>query len=422
MVKMVPYEAFACRCGAGDVVLRESYKHETRGKLYYACPRSKEERVRLLVGSSGASTTPIYSPGSSSTPIYSPGSSTPPRYSLGASTPPSYSLGTSKNAECSNCKHLLDKITILEATVDMYMHPEQYTANSAALFHEVYNNMGKLNLEEYSSSSMEPEVIEIDALPVSGDRTTRSVSKLKRKGKQNEVPFHEIIDLDMDEDHKDLVFIDGKAESNKKMKGAVGVSLGSGSSSKSDSKKDVHVVPAHFPKGFTSGSNECSALQAHFDNKDLTTAIEASIPLLPDLVDMKKKKTPVDLAVQSASAYFNAMGQSNDEEIPEQNMSSSYTSFGSRYHFSNNFNTQVGSSTSTFPLLAMNTVNPLGVDTPTFRLHKLHMKNHLGLNDAYPPKNWAKKIQEEWKILEKDLRGAMFASTYGSPPIPISKQ
>ncbi|GKD00401.1 hypothetical protein Tco_1170675 [Tanacetum coccineum] len=137
MVKMVPYEAFACRCGAEDVVLRESYKHETRGKLYYACSRSKEERVRLLVGSSGASTTPIYSPGSS----------TPPCYSPGASTPPSYSLGTSKNAECSNCKHLLDKITILEATVDMYMHPEQYTANSAALFHEVYNNMGKLNLE-----------------------------------------------------------------------------------------------------------------------------------------------------------------------------------------------------------------------------------------------------------------------------------
>nr|GEV41420.1 reverse transcriptase domain-containing protein [Tanacetum cinerariifolium] len=38
---MVPYEAFVCRCGAGDVVLRESYKLETRSKLYYACPRSK---------------------------------------------------------------------------------------------------------------------------------------------------------------------------------------------------------------------------------------------------------------------------------------------------------------------------------------------------------------------------------------------
>ncbi|GJS29398.1 hypothetical protein Tco_0490018 [Tanacetum coccineum] len=133
---MVPYEAFACPCGAGDVVLRESYK-----------PKTHEERVRLLVGSPRASTTPIYSSGSSLTPIYSPGSSTPPRYSLGALTPQSYSPGTSRNAECSNCKHLLDKITVLEATVDMYMHPEQHTVNSAALFHEVYNNMGKLDLE-----------------------------------------------------------------------------------------------------------------------------------------------------------------------------------------------------------------------------------------------------------------------------------
>ncbi|GJW20025.1 retrovirus-related pol polyprotein from transposon TNT 1-94 [Tanacetum coccineum] len=122
----VPYEAFACLCGARDVVLRESYK-----------PKTREERVRLLVGS----------PGASMTLIYSPGSSTPPRYSPGASTPQSYSPGTSRNAECSNCKHLLDKITVLEATVDMYMHPEQHTVNSAALFHEVYNNMGKLDLE-----------------------------------------------------------------------------------------------------------------------------------------------------------------------------------------------------------------------------------------------------------------------------------
>ncbi|GJZ04113.1 hypothetical protein Tco_0537388 [Tanacetum coccineum] len=65
----------------------------------------------------------------SSTPIYSPGSSTSPRYSSGALTPQRYSLGTSRNAECSKCKHLLDKITVLEATVDMYMHPEQHPVN-----------------------------------------------------------------------------------------------------------------------------------------------------------------------------------------------------------------------------------------------------------------------------------------------------
>nr|GFA70419.1 hypothetical protein [Tanacetum cinerariifolium] len=155
------FNGFACPCGAGDVVLRESYKPKTRGKLYYACPRSKpledtfgckfflwkEKRVRLLVCSPEASTTPVYSPGSSSTSIYSPGSLTHPRYSPGVSTPQSYSMGILKNAECSNCKHLLDMITVLEATMDMYMHPEQHTVNSAALFHEVYSNMRKLDLE-----------------------------------------------------------------------------------------------------------------------------------------------------------------------------------------------------------------------------------------------------------------------------------
>nr|GEZ56963.1 hypothetical protein [Tanacetum cinerariifolium] len=150
MVKMVPYEAFACPCGAGDVVLRESYKLKTHGKIYYASPRSKsrentfgcdfllkEERVRLLVGSLGASTTPIYSPGSSSTLIYS----------LESSSTPISSPGTSRNVDSSNCKHLLDKIMVLEATVDMYMHPGQHTVNSAALFHKVYNNVRKLELE-----------------------------------------------------------------------------------------------------------------------------------------------------------------------------------------------------------------------------------------------------------------------------------
>nr|GEZ92722.1 hypothetical protein [Tanacetum cinerariifolium] len=107
----------------------------------------KEERLRLLISSLGASTTLIYSPGSSSTPIYSSESSTPPRYSPRASTPQSYSPRTLKNAECSNCKHLLGKITVLETTVKMYMHPEQHTVNSTTLFHEVYNNMGKLGLE-----------------------------------------------------------------------------------------------------------------------------------------------------------------------------------------------------------------------------------------------------------------------------------
>ncbi|GJS68912.1 hypothetical protein Tco_0683477 [Tanacetum coccineum] len=151
MVKMAPYEAFACRCGKGDVVLRESYQPNTRGKLYYACPRSKpmendygckkklrkEERISLLVNSTG----------SSSTPSYSLEPSSPNSYSSGTTTPQNHHSGTSISGGCSNCKHLLGKIKVLEAAVEMHMHPEQHTRNSTALLHELYNDMDNLGLE-----------------------------------------------------------------------------------------------------------------------------------------------------------------------------------------------------------------------------------------------------------------------------------
>ncbi|GJS35354.1 reverse transcriptase domain-containing protein [Tanacetum coccineum] len=151
MVMMVPHEAFACTCGAGDVVLRESYRAKPRGKLYYACPKSKprlnyygcgfflwkDERVRQLISSPGASTTSSFSPRTSSTPSFSP---TP-------STPPNYYGGSSSNTECSNCKHLLGRIKVLQATLEMYMHPEQHTLHSTALLHDLNNDMEKLVLE-----------------------------------------------------------------------------------------------------------------------------------------------------------------------------------------------------------------------------------------------------------------------------------
>ncbi|GJZ79206.1 hypothetical protein Tco_0644043 [Tanacetum coccineum] len=105
---MVPYEAFACGCGAGDVVLRESYKPKTRGKLYCACPLSKPRENCFGCGFFMERET------SSLTDQFS------------------WSFIDSKNAECSNYKHLLDKITVLKATMEMYMHLEQHTVNSAA--------------------------------------------------------------------------------------------------------------------------------------------------------------------------------------------------------------------------------------------------------------------------------------------------
>nr|GEX11709.1 40S ribosomal protein S11 [Tanacetum cinerariifolium] len=76
------------------------------------------------------------SAGPSTPPNYSSGPSTPLSYSSGLSTPPNYSSRSSRNAECSNCKHLRGKISVLKATMNMHMHPEQHTVNSAALLHE----------------------------------------------------------------------------------------------------------------------------------------------------------------------------------------------------------------------------------------------------------------------------------------------
>nr|GEY80683.1 hypothetical protein [Tanacetum cinerariifolium] len=82
-------------------------------------------------------------------PKLSSGHSTPPNYSSGPSTPPNYSSRSSKNAECSNCKHLRGKISVLKATMNMHMHPEQHTVSSATLLHEVLNEMEKLDLEYF---------------------------------------------------------------------------------------------------------------------------------------------------------------------------------------------------------------------------------------------------------------------------------
>ncbi|GJZ38262.1 hypothetical protein Tco_0584453 [Tanacetum coccineum] len=92
-----------------------------------------EEQLRLLVGSHRASTPPSSSPR--------------------PSTPLSYSLGPSRlepsleNAERSNCKFLTGKIKVLDATLEMEMHPENHTLDSTAVLHKLYNDMGKFVLE-----------------------------------------------------------------------------------------------------------------------------------------------------------------------------------------------------------------------------------------------------------------------------------
>nr|GEU81563.1 hypothetical protein [Tanacetum cinerariifolium] len=130
MVNMVPHEAFACSCAEVS---------DNRINLRVAPPKHfgcgffvwKETRIRQLMSSPGAP-----SAGPSTHPNYSLGPLTSPSYSSGLSTPPNYSSRSSRNAQCSNYKHLREKISVLKATMNMHMHPEQHTVNSAALLYE----------------------------------------------------------------------------------------------------------------------------------------------------------------------------------------------------------------------------------------------------------------------------------------------
>ncbi|GKE43879.1 hypothetical protein Tco_1471163, partial [Tanacetum coccineum] len=73
---LLQHEAFVCRYGKGDVVLRESLRKTSLDVIFLW----KEERVRLLVASLGVSTSQISS--------------------AGPSTPLSDSPRPSKNAKC----------------------------------------------------------------------------------------------------------------------------------------------------------------------------------------------------------------------------------------------------------------------------------------------------------------------------------
>ncbi|GJV32930.1 hypothetical protein Tco_1393330 [Tanacetum coccineum] len=81
------------------------------------------------------------------------------------------------------------------------------------------------------ANSMEPEVTEIADVPVVlSNQTPKLVSKSKGRGRQKKVIFHELNYVDIVEDGDDVVFIEGRGESDKKMKGAMETSLACGRS------------------------------------------------------------------------------------------------------------------------------------------------------------------------------------------------
>ncbi|KAJ9537673.1 hypothetical protein OSB04_030406, partial [Centaurea solstitialis] len=388
-----------------------------------------------------------------------------------------------------------------------------------------------------SSACMEPEVIEIPP-PSMNNRTPKSKNKaIESKEVEKlliinaidlkfdcvicvtqlwQAVYHEIIDVDMDEDRNDVVFVEGKVESNKKMKGTSSATsleprdmVHSAKKDKSNKGKDVVPNISSKPSSFGLGVNnffdldgvgsdsfatnayagdyvfedDYLTLQSHFDNMDLPSGIEVQIPWLPDTAKMENRgsanqsvtsHTPLNPSGSSTRLSRRrknlAAGRSSDGMPKTKIQHPMYDKFGGMNmdatgsSFSNVTNGIVGNvNSSSFSLLP-----PLGVETPVSGWHNAdmyHMENMLAGPDAVisprssslvgssssmvrhhnedvlkkyesfkkfdtvsdysdhhfssqrsavkqPPKNWAKKIQDEWRILEKDLPDTIFVRVY----------
>ncbi|XP_059301186.1 probable ubiquitin-conjugating enzyme E2 26 [Lycium ferocissimum] len=339
-------------------------------------------------------------------------------------------------------------------------------------------------------SSIDAEVVEIS-------RPANWSSKSKSP-KQKEVIFHEIIDIDVDEDCSDVNRVDGNVESSGKGKDIlVGGPVDGVQSSKNNcpSASDNPIVLDDF--GYDdllyddSLYDDYSVLQSHFDYMDIPTGVEATIPWMSGPIKEQTVSTTTSTSGRvvgsSNEKSFEGVNSSkihssgatatldwhNQSKIYEESLSQYGKKIGSSdatasYGWGNQSIPPSGSYFSKYPMgptpmsdwtnVLLNQTTPvssefthasgsmnyfpqslhksaataaspsipsgqLGETLKKFRLFKKfdtvddHSDHHYSKQASsgnQPPKNWAKKIQEEWKILEKDLPDTIFVRVYES--------
>ncbi|KAI7730646.1 hypothetical protein M8C21_029073 [Ambrosia artemisiifolia] len=133
-------------------------------------------------------------------------------------------------------------------------------------------------------------------------------------------------------------------------------------------------------------------MQAQFDNVDLPTGVEASFSWL-------------DGPHVTTTSVANLPAETHEHEVPNiphcksNNIASSSTSVCPDI------------ATSSAPEKEAATKEKLNVKLENFKLFDIvdDFSDHHFICDGFqgqqPPKTWTKKIQDEWKILEKDLPG-----------------
>ncbi|KAL9457768.1 hypothetical protein AB3S75_006754 [Citrus x aurantiifolia] len=144
-----------------------------------------------------------------------------------------------------------------------------------------------------------------------------------------------------------------------------------------------------------------ATMQSQFDNVDLPPGVEASLPWLKDIASSQdvtsvSSTTSIsDLSESKRKATISYLGESKSKLAFVSHSTASVESISDEKEEKEE--SRVMANIQGFK--QFDTVDDFSD----------HHYNRMGfLGEEKPPKNWAKKIQEEWKILEKNLPDTIF--------------
>ncbi|KAL5736325.1 hypothetical protein ACOSQ2_031113 [Xanthoceras sorbifolium] len=318
-----------------------------------------------------------------------------------------------------------------------------------------------LSSSSSSASFVDSEVTEIPST---------AFQTLKRN-KQKQAIIHEVIDVEDYVDSADVKVLDEKVDSRKKGKALKYNADGSGNYQPMESAKssgpgshnliildsyDDQYVDLHDNIKYL---DDFSFLQAYFDNANIPTGVEAPVPWFTDPASSSKKKDNgsnslhVEPTSVSSSSFLNPMsglGQTAVGDLPSSLLPPISAQIESSmpwwpYPFElppkstfTNYNTDSSvfdlfdavhipsEEGEDIPLAQDCAKNPSGDEDDILTKYK-HFKQFDTVEDysdhhyaskalsvKQPSKNWAKRIQEEWKILENDLPDTIFVRVYES--------
>ncbi|KAF5726378.1 putative ubiquitin-conjugating enzyme E2 38 [Tripterygium wilfordii] len=183
-----------------------------------------------------------------------------------------------------------------------------------------------------------------------------------------------------------------------------------------DSEEDANDI-ADYDDGASYDDNDYyyeddySIMQSQFDNVDLPPGVEASLPWLKDNDINSATSTSTGPVVSN----IKTSGINISESVKKAFVSHNPEDIAATISTEVLTGTPSASAESSFNgQVQRNDISQKVQDFKQFDIVNDFSDHHfsgMGLLEVQPPKNWAKRIQDEWKILEKDLPDTIFVKS-----------